>query len=89
MGGQTKQKSTNFLGNLYFQSFDPNDTWQQQGAIVWDFVYILNFRSSPYEPDDPDLGGQTFVLMAFVTSAADDVTAGSDGVEHLWVMNMA
>jgi len=44
---------------------------------------LLVPRSLNYNPEKEDLGGKTFVLMAFVTSAARDVTAGSDGIEHM------
>ena len=40
-------------------------------------------RSKDYDPTDADLGGQDFVLYAFLTDADDDVTAGSDEVEHM------
>ena len=36
-----------------------------------------------YDPKDESHGGSDFILLAFVTDAADDVTAGSDGVEHM------
>jgi len=44
---------------------------------------LLLPRSTYYNPEEKDLGAKMFVLMAFVTSTRDDVTAGSDGIEHL------
>ena len=40
-------------------------------------------RSSNYRPEEEDLGGKLFILMAFVTDTQYEVTAGSDGVEHM------
>ena len=51
------------------------------GMIYFQKLYFP--RSRDYDPKDKDLGGQDFVLYAFVTDATDDVTAGSDGVEHM------
>ena len=49
-------------------------------------LQVLNIflsRSKDYDPTDKNLGGQNFVLYAFVTNTDNDVTAGSDGVEHM------
>ena len=40
-------------------------------------------RSKDYDPNDENLGGQDFVLYAFVTDADDNVRAGADGIEHM------
>merc|ERR1719153_1708739 len=45
---------------------------------------LLLPRSTFYKPGEKDLGARRFVLMAFVTNTEDDVTAGSDGIEHLF-----
>jgi len=45
--------------------------------------HILVPRSKDYDPEDENLGGQDFVLFAFVTNADSNVRAGSDGVEHM------
>merc|ERR1712142_325718 len=45
--------------------------------------HLLLPRSKDYDPNDENLGGQDFVLYAFVTDVDDDVTAGSDNVEHM------
>ena len=46
-------------------------------------IFWLNYRSTNYNPEEEDLGGRLFVLMAFVTNTEQNVTAGSDGVEHM------
>ena len=45
--------------------------------------HMLVPRSKDYDPNDENLGGQDFVLYAFVTDADDNVRAGSDGIEHM------
>ena len=45
-------------------------------------LILLNHRSVLYDPDNEN-HGRNFVLFAIVTDADDDVTAGSDGVEHM------
>ena len=54
-----------------------------RASLGWD--NCVTFRSTDYQPEGEELGGTVFVLMAFVTNANDDVTAGSDGVEHMQV----
>ena len=54
-----------------------------RASLVWN--NCVTFRSTDYQPEGEELGGTVFVLMAFVTNANDDVTAGSDGVEHMQV----
>ena len=38
-------------------------------------------RSRPWNPGNG--GGETFVLFAFVTDVAQDVTEGTDSIEHM------
>ena len=44
---------------------------------------ISSSRSKPYNSDSEDKGGETFVLLAFVTDVDQDVEEGMDGIEHM------
>eukprot|EP00091_Calanus_sinicus_P005006 TRINITY_DN15361_c0_g1_i1.p1 TRINITY_DN15361_c0_g1~~TRINITY_DN15361_c0_g1_i1.p1 ORF type:complete len:122 (+),score=19.36 TRINITY_DN15361_c0_g1_i1:54-419(+) len=44
---------------------------------------LLVPRSADFDPKEKNLGGRNFVLFAFVTDVDQDVTTGSDGIEHM------
>ena len=53
------------------------------GKIYPIFTFVLIYRSTDYNPNEADLGGGNFVLLAFVNDVAQEVTEGSDGIEHM------
>lgn len=45
--------------------------------------HLLVPRSRAYVPTDENLGGEDYVLYAFVTDTEDDIVVGSDGIPHM------
>ena len=46
-------------------------------------INVTCFRSKSFNSDGEDRGGETFVLLAFVSDVQQDVEEGMDGIEHM------